>query len=101
MNSDSVAGKIAVVTGATKGIGRAIAKSLVSAGAKVVITARDERQIASTISELNRIGPGTATGYVCDVRNYDQVKSFFAEIGEVEQRNQQHGLAQAHGRFLA
>ena len=87
MNPDNPAilfQKIAVVTGATKGIGRAIAKSLVSAGAKVVITARDEREIANTISELNGIGPGTAVGYVCDVRDYQQVKSVFAEIGGVD-----------------
>jgi 3-oxoacyl-[acyl-carrier protein] reductase len=84
MNSETLSQKIAVVTGATRGIGRAIAESLVRAGAKVVITARDEREIANTISELNGIGPGLAAGYVCDVREYDQVKSVFGEIGGVD-----------------
>lgn len=79
MNQDSLAGKIAVVTGATKGIGRAIAESLVSAGAKVIITARHENEIEETVAKL-----GNAEGYVCDVRDYDQVKSFFAEIGGVD-----------------
>lgn len=71
--------KTAVVTGATKGIGRAIAKSLASAGAKVVITARHEKEIEETVAEL-----GNAAGYVCDVRDYEQVKSVFTEIGGVD-----------------
>lgn len=79
MNQDSLAGKIAVVTGATKGIGRAIAESLVSAGAKVIITARHENEIEETVAKL-----GNAEGYVCDVRDYEQVKSFFAEIGGLD-----------------
>ena len=57
--------KTAIVTGGTRGIGRAIAKALVDAGVKVAITAR----------QLNG-----ARGYRCDVRDYDQVKSVFAEI---------------------
>ncbi len=79
-----LAGRIAIVTGGTRGIGRAIAKSLVGAGAKVALTARDQREIANTISELNAVGPGTAAGYVCDVRDYEQVKSVFAEIGGID-----------------
>ena len=70
-------GKTAIVTGGTRGIGHAIAKALVEAGATVAITARTE-------SKLNLGGPGTATGYVCDVRDYEQVKAVFAEIGGVD-----------------
>ena len=72
--------KIAIVTGGTKGIGRAIAESLVTAGARVIITARHEGEIAQAVSQLNSVGPGTATGHVCDVRDYDQVKSMFADL---------------------
>lgn len=79
MNTESLAGKIAVVTGATKGIGRAIAEALASAGAKVVITARNKKEIEETVAKL-----GNAAGYVCDVRDYEQVKSVFAEIGGVD-----------------
>ncbi len=76
--------KIAIVTGGTKGIGRAIAESLVNAGARVAITARHEDEIASAVSQLNALGAGTATGHVCDVRDYDNVKSVFREIGGVD-----------------
>jgi NAD(P)-dependent dehydrogenase (short-subunit alcohol dehydrogenase family) len=73
MNADQkseLAGKVAVVTGGTKGIGRAIASSLVTAGVRVAVTGRREQNLAET------------TGYVCDVRDYDQVKSTFARITE-------------------
>jgi NAD(P)-dependent dehydrogenase (short-subunit alcohol dehydrogenase family) len=77
-------GKTAIVTGGTRGIGHAIAKALVKAGANVAITARTESKIDSVISRLNVAGPGTATGYLCDVRDYKQVKSVFAEVGGVD-----------------
>ena len=73
-------GKTAIVTGGTRGIGRAIAESLVSAGARVAITARDEQELSNTISKLNQIRSGAAAAYVCDVRDYEQVKSVFANI---------------------
>ena len=76
--------KTALVTGGTKGIGRAIAESLIKAGARVIITARSKGEIAVTVSQLNEIGPGKATGHVCDVRDYLQVKSVFGNIGELD-----------------
>jgi NAD(P)-dependent dehydrogenase (short-subunit alcohol dehydrogenase family) len=82
--SNKLTGKIAVVTGGTKGIGRAIAEALVSAGARVAITARHEDEIAEAVAQLNSIGPGSATGHVCDVRDYDQVKSVFADLDGVD-----------------
>jgi 3-oxoacyl-[acyl-carrier protein] reductase len=72
--------KRALITGGTKGIGRAIAESLIKAGARVAITARNQDEIAATVSQLNAIGPGTATGHVCDVRDYNQIKSVFANL---------------------
>jgi NAD(P)-dependent dehydrogenase (short-subunit alcohol dehydrogenase family) len=74
--------KIAIVTGGTRGIGRAIAESLIRAGARVAITARNEEELATTMAQLNQIGPGRAATYVCDVRNYDQVKSVIGTIGK-------------------
>jgi len=76
--------KSALVTGGTKGIGRAIAESLIKTGARVAITARHEDEIAQAVSQLNTIGPGTATGHVCDVRDYNQVKSVFARLDSLD-----------------
>ena len=75
-----LAGRVAIVTGGTRGIGRAIASSLVKAGVQVAITARREQDLAQATSQLNQYGK--AAGYVCDVRDYDQVKSMFARIDE-------------------
>lgn len=74
--------RTAVVTGGTRGIGRAIAKALASAGARVAITARDEKEIEDAVAKLNQLSGGNVAGYVCDVRDYEQVKSVFAEIAQ-------------------
>lgn len=70
-------GKVAIVTGGTKGIGRAIAEALIQAGANVSICARREDELHRAISELNEHSDGRVSGTVCDVRNYDSVKSLF------------------------
>jgi NAD(P)-dependent dehydrogenase (short-subunit alcohol dehydrogenase family) len=76
--------KTAIVTGSTKGIGYAIAMSLVAAGANVAITGRHQNEITKAVSQLNRRRRGMAKGYVCDVRYYNQVKSLFSDVGAVD-----------------
>jgi NAD(P)-dependent dehydrogenase (short-subunit alcohol dehydrogenase family) len=81
-------GKVAIVTGSTKGIGRAIAESLVREGMNVCISSRSEEEVERAASELGGAGEGSVTGAVCDVRDYDEVKSLFehtvAEFGGVD-----------------
>jgi len=75
-------GRIAIVTGGTRGIGRAIAKALAGEGVRVAITARDEKEIADAVAKLNQSSGGNVAGYVCDVRDYEQVKSVFARVAQ-------------------
>jgi len=77
-----LAGKTAIVTGGTKGIGRAIAESLINAGVNVSISARHEDEIERAVADLNKAGGGRAAGFFCDVRDDAQVKAFFAQTVE-------------------
>lgn len=81
-------GKVAIVTGGTKGIGRGIAEALVRAGVNVSISARKENEIEATTTALNKLGVGRAIGFVCDVRDHAQVKSLLertiSALGDVD-----------------
>lgn len=72
-----LAGKIAIVTGASRGIGLAIAKALVDSGATVAITGRDSEALKSAAKLL---GSGAHVARL-DVRDQAAVAAFFAEIG--------------------
>ena len=67
--------KTAIVTGGTKGIGRAITEALLREGVSVCVAARHHAEIDKTIKELNQGDEDRAIGFVCDVRDYDQVKA--------------------------
>jgi NAD(P)-dependent dehydrogenase (short-subunit alcohol dehydrogenase family) len=70
-------GKVAIVTGGTKGIGRGIAEALVHEGINVCISARSRSEILETVETLGSLGKGRVTGIVCDVRDYSQTKALF------------------------
>lgn len=72
-------GKTAVVTGGTKGIGRAIAEELIRNGVNVVISARKKSEVDAAVSSLTKLGTGRADGAVCDVRDYQQVTTLFEQ----------------------
>src|SRR5437868_15478671 len=81
-------GKTAVVTGSTKGIGRAIAEALVRAGMNVCVSARKEDEVKRAVDELSDAGEGRVAGAVCDVRVYEEVQALLAhavtEVGGVD-----------------
>jgi 3-oxoacyl-[acyl-carrier protein] reductase len=84
-----IKGKSAVVTGSTKGIGRAIAEALAREGASVCVSARDVDEIKQTVDELSDLGEDArVTGAVCDVRDHESVRALFAhaveELGGVD-----------------
>ena len=67
-------GKVALVTGASRGIGRATAMELSRLGATVVLAARSETSIASAAAEISNSG-GRAIAVRCDVTSFEQVQS--------------------------
>lgn len=73
-----LAGRKAVVTGGSKGLGRAIAEELALAGAHVAICARNSDEVAEATKELKAHGT-KIFGATCDVTDPDQVKRFFAD----------------------
>src|SRR5215210_5004623 len=81
-------GKVAIVTGSTKGIGRAIAEALVREGMHVCVSARSEDEVKRAVDELGDAGEGRVTGAVCDVRDYEEVRALFehtvSEFGGVD-----------------
>ncbi|MBA3255534.1 MAG: SDR family oxidoreductase [Pyrinomonadaceae bacterium] len=70
-------GKVAIVTGGTKGIGRGIAEALVREGTDVCVSARKRSEIDETVGVLSSFEKGRVTGIVCDVCDHSQVKALF------------------------
>jgi 3-oxoacyl-[acyl-carrier protein] reductase len=66
-------GKVALVTGASQGIGRACAVELAKAGARVALAARNESKLAEVAAEIAAAG-GEATAFALDVASEDSIK---------------------------
>lgn len=77
----SLEGKVALVTGASYGIGYAIAKGMAQAGAKIVFNDINADLVARGLESYHKDGID-AKGYVCDVTSEEQVNSFIKTIEE-------------------
>jgi 3-oxoacyl-[acyl-carrier protein] reductase len=77
----TIDGKVAIVTGGTKGIGYAIAETLVTNGANVFICARDKSEMRRAVEDLSR--SGRAEGEVCDIRSEAQVRIMLEECERI------------------
>lgn len=87
MNAESkeLAGRIAVVTGGGRGLGRAIALALSKAGAAVVLAGRNAESLEATAQEL-RNAAGTADWRRCDVTREDHVRALGAAVRQLHGR---------------
>ena len=81
---DPFRGRLALVTGANRGIGLAIARALAHEGCNLIITGRDERSLAKARAELEKLQPGRLRLHVlaqtCDVRSPESVDYLFALV---------------------
>jgi 3-oxoacyl-[acyl-carrier protein] reductase len=69
-----LAGRIALVTGASQGIGRACALELAAAGATVALAARNEAKLVEAVSEIEATG-GKAAAFALDVASEESIKT--------------------------
>jgi 3-oxoacyl-[acyl-carrier protein] reductase len=77
----SLENKVALITGASQGIGRDTARALSEAGAKVAVAARNEEKLASLVAEIAAAG-GQALAIKLDVADPEQIKSAFKRVTE-------------------
>src|SRR5271168_117427 len=75
----SLRDKVALVTGASQGIGRATAVALAASGAKVAVAARNTEKLASLVAEIEAAG-GAALAVPMDVADAAQIKSGFQQV---------------------
>ncbi len=93
----------AFITGASRGIGEAIARSFAGAGMRVAVTARSESDIRRVAEDLRRAGGGEAVPIVCDVTRPDSVAQAVVEaqrsLGPITVLVNNAGLGESH-KFL-
>ncbi len=75
----SIQGKVAIVTGASKGIGYGLAKALAAAGAKVAVVARSKSSLDLLVKEIAAEG-GEASAYELDVRDVAAIRTVFEQV---------------------
>jgi NAD(P)-dependent dehydrogenase (short-subunit alcohol dehydrogenase family) len=87
MNRFNMSGKVAVVNGASRGIGEAIAKGLAECGALVVLTSRRQESVQKVADEIVEAG-GKATAKSCHAGHLDEIEALFeyvnAEFGRLD-----------------
>ena len=78
MNAKNLTGKVAIVTGGGRGIGKAIARRLAETGANVVIASRKIENLEATASEFSSL-PGKIIPLACHVGRLDQLQALVSE----------------------
>lgn len=75
-----LSGKVAVITGSSRGIGKAIAEAMAEQGAKVVISSRKQDACDATVAEINAVhGEGTAIAVAANISSKDDLQHLVDE----------------------
>ena len=83
MSLFDLTGKVAIITGSSRGIGRAIAEELAAQGAKVVISSRKQEACDAVAAEINAArGDGTAVAIAASISDKVQLQDLFARTKE-------------------
>ena len=97
-----IQGKVTLITGGSRGLGKASALSLAKEGATIGICSRDKNTLANTVQELQNLGI-TAKGFVADISDLNQLKTLHSkitrELGEIEILVNNVGGSKAKGDF--
>lgn len=80
--SSPLENQVAIVTGAGRGIGEAVASRLAQAGARIAVVSRTEANSQKTASDLNAHWPDCARAYALDIADFQAVQTTFATIVE-------------------
>lgn len=98
-----LSGKRAVVTGASRGLGRAIAEAFLAEGASVMICARNRAEIEKAAVALNEIAPGRIYAMRCDMRNEADIEALASaaqiQLGGVDVLVANAGIQGPKGAF--
>ncbi len=101
--SEALAGKVAIITGAGRGIGRAVALAYAREGARLAVCSRTAEELKSTAAELEQPG-GSILALPADVSQPDRVAAFVAEtlgqFGRVDVLVNNAGVAHPQGPLL-
>ena len=76
-------GKVAVVSGAGKGLGKACAIALAEAGANLIIISRTKKDL-DQVSKIAKKFKVKCKSYVCDINNYEELKSIINKQSKVD-----------------
>lgn len=88
--------RLVLITGGTRGIGRAVAERFAAAGARVALTSRHGDQAERVARSVQARFGGRARGFACDVSDLAQVRALFREL-HVWNRQPLHVLANVAG----
>ena len=76
-------GKTALVTGATKGLGRGAAEAIAEAGGNIIAIGRNQSELNSLGKKIKKLKV-QYTSFNCDVNNYDKIKNFITKLKKLD-----------------